>query len=131
MHRLAVLSNRLPVELTRARDSGFRAAHSPGGLVNALEPVLRRKGGRWVGWPGVASEECGADAVRAVLAEVEAGIRLVPVSLARGEIERYYGGFSNSALWPAFHGLTERCRVDDGCWQAYQDVNRRRSEEHT
>jgi trehalose 6-phosphate synthase len=125
MHRLAVLSNRLPVALTRGQDSRFSAAHSPGGLVNALEPVLRRKGGRWIGWPGVALEECGADAVRAVLAEVESGVRLVPVSLARQEIERYYGGFSNSALWPAFHGLPERCRVDASCWQAYQEVNRR------
>ncbi len=125
MHRLAVLSNRLPVALTRGPDSRFTAAHSPGGLVNALEPVLRRKGGRWIGWPGVASEECGAEGVRAVLAEVEDGMRLVPVSLTRGEIERYYGGFSNSALWPAFHGLGERCRIDEPCWRAYQEVNRR------
>ena len=125
MHRLAVLSNRLPVALTRGPDSRFRAAHSPGGLVNALEPVLRKKGGRWIGWPGVASEECDAESVRALLAAVEDGVRLVPVSLSRGEIERYYGGFSNSALWPAFHGLTDRCRVDESCWRAYQEVNRR------
>ncbi len=125
MHRLAVLSNRLPVALTRGPDSRLRAAHSPGGLVNALEPVLRQKGGRWIGWPGVASEECDAESVRELLAAVERDVRLVPVSLSRGEIERYYGGFANSALWPAFHGLTDRCRVDDNCWRTYQEVNRR------
>lgn len=126
MHRLAVLSNRLPVALGRsADDSRFTATHSPGGLVNALEPVLRRKGGHWIGWPGVASEECDGEAVRSVLAEVEDGMRLVPVSLSRGEIDRYYGGFANSGLWPAFHGLVERCRVDESSWRVYQEVNRR------
>ena len=125
MQRLAVLSNRLPVALTRGADARFTAAHSPGGLVNAIEPVLRRKGGRWIGWPGVASEECDGDAVRSILAEVEDGIRLVPVSLSRDEIERYYGGFSNSGLWPAFHGLVDRCRIDEGAWRVYQEVNRR------
>jgi trehalose 6-phosphate synthase/phosphatase len=125
MHRLAVLSNRLPVALTRGPDDRFTAAHSPGGLVNALEPVLRRKGGRWIGWPGVASEECDGDQVRGVLSEVEDGIRLVPVSLSRAEIDRYYGGFSNSGLWPVFHGLVDRCRVDATAWRSYQEVNRR------
>jgi trehalose 6-phosphate synthase/phosphatase len=125
MHRLAVMSNRLPVALTRESDARLRAAHSPGGLVNALEPVLRRKGGRWIGWPGVASEDCDAESVHDVLAEVEDGVRLVPVSLSRAEIERYYAGFSNSTLWPGFHGLFEHCRVDDAGWRAYQEVNRR------
>jgi trehalose 6-phosphate synthase/phosphatase len=122
---LAVLSNRLPVALTRGPDARFSAAHSPGGLVNALEPVLRRKGGSWIGWPGVASEDCDGDQVRDVLAEVEDGIRLVPVSLSRGDIESYYGGWSNSCLWPAFHGLVEHCRMDEACRRAYQEVNRR------
>ena len=125
MSGLAVLSNRLPVALNRDSDSRFSAAHSPGGLVNALEPVLRRKGGRWIGWPGVASEECDGDAVRAVLAGVEGGVPLVPVSLSRREIEHYYGGFSNAGLWPIFHGLVERCRVDESSWRVYQEVNRR------
>ncbi len=125
MHRLAVLSNRLPVALTRGADSRLRASHSPGGLVNALEPVLRRKGGRWIGWPGVASEQCDGDAVRALLAEVEDGVRLVPVALSASEIDHYYGSFSNSALWPAFHGLVDRCRVDGRAWEVYQEVNRR------
>ncbi len=125
MHRLAVLSNRLPVALTRGPDSRLRASHSPGGLVNALEPVLRRKGGRWIGWPGVATEQCDGDAVRALLAEVEDGIRLVPVGLSSAEVDRYYAGFSNSALWPAFHGLVDRCRADDTSWRVYQEVNRR------
>lgn len=125
MQRIAVLSNRLPVALTRGPDDRFSAAHSPGGLVNALEPVLRRKGGRWIGWPGVASEECDGDAVRGVLAAVQDGVRLVPVSLSRAEIDRYYGGYSNSGLWPAFHGLVHRCRVDEASWRVYQEVNRR------
>ncbi|GAJ01014.1 unnamed protein product, partial [marine sediment metagenome] len=34
-------------------DSGeWQSQPSPGGLVTALAPVLRDKGGVWIGWPG-------------------------------------------------------------------------------
>ena len=49
---LVVVANRLPVDrvVDAAGEQGWR--RSPGGLVTALEPVMRRSDGAWVGWPG-------------------------------------------------------------------------------
>ena len=44
-----VVANRLPVDRTPDGE-GWR--RSPGGLVTALEPVMRRAEGAWVGWAG-------------------------------------------------------------------------------
>lgn len=50
-----VVANRLPVDLERLPDGSTTWKRSPGGLVTALEPVLRRRRGAWVGWPGVTT----------------------------------------------------------------------------
>ena len=49
--RLIVVSNRLPFTLRRAGE-GWRTERSSGGLASALDPVLKRTGGLWLGWPG-------------------------------------------------------------------------------
>ena len=49
---LVVAANRLPVE--RVVDAGGESTwqRSPGGLVTALESVMRSRGAAWVGWAG-------------------------------------------------------------------------------
>ena len=61
---LVVVSNRLPYDLPR---EGTRSSpkRNVGGLVNALEPVLARRGGTWIGWDGAALPS--ASAVHAAL----------------------------------------------------------------
>ena len=49
-----VVANRLPVDLERGPDGSDNWKRSPGGLVTALEPILRSRRGAWVGWPGLA-----------------------------------------------------------------------------
>ena len=48
-----VVANRLPVDLERAPDGSDNWKRSPGGLVTALEPILRsyRRRARWSGAP--------------------------------------------------------------------------------
>ena len=125
MSRLAVVSNRLPVALRRDGRSRWSATRSPGGLVQALEPVLRRHGGRWIGWPGVAAEDCDPATAEAVLGEVTGDFGLDSIALGRRDLELYYAGFSNSVLWPLFHGLTDRCRFEPAFFAAYQETARR------
>ena len=48
-----VVANRLPVDLEKLPDGSQRWKRSPGGLVTALEPMLRSREGAWVGWPGI------------------------------------------------------------------------------
>jgi trehalose 6-phosphate synthase len=53
------------------------------------------------------------------------GAKLVPVGLTRKDVESYYHGFSNSTLWPLFHGLADRVTINGRWWRHYCDVNLR------
>jgi trehalose 6-phosphate synthase len=108
-----VVANRLPVDAV----DGGGWKRSPGGLVTALHPVVRRRGGAWVGWtgsPGAAPEPFEFD-----------GMHLHPVGLSGDEIDRYYEGQSNATIWPLFHDAVEQ-PIHHRAWrQAYEAVNRR------
>ncbi|HET9580119.1 MAG TPA: hypothetical protein VFP44_19980, partial [Usitatibacter sp.] len=57
--RLVVVSNRLPVAFRRNLSGEWSAQPGSGGLVTALLPVLRDRGGTWIGWPGAVGDEPG------------------------------------------------------------------------
>ena len=122
--RLIVVSNRLPVAFRRAPSGEWTAQPGSGGLVTALLPVLRDRGGTWIGWPGAAGEERGfAPALEA--AGAEAGYALAAVPLDAEEVRDFYLGFSNEVVWPLFHDLTSLCNFDPRYWDVYRDVNRK------
>ena len=52
-----VVANRLPIDKERLRDGTATWKRSPGGLVTALEPLLRKRRGAWIGWPGLAEDD--------------------------------------------------------------------------
>ncbi len=111
-----VVANRLPVD--RDDDGGWR--RSPGGLVTALEPVMRKTEGAWVGWagkPGLDLEPFDFD-----------GTHLVPITLSADEVQNYYEGFSNDTIWPLYHDVIAAPRYRRVWWDAYVDVNRRFAE---
>ena len=94
-----VVSNRLPVDRVVDADGIDAWAPSPGGLVTALEPVMRDADGAWVGWAG--QPELELDPFES------GGIHLVPIALSADEIENYYEGFSNDTIWPLYHDVIE------------------------
>src|SRR6202043_210319 len=49
--RLIVVSNRLPLTL-RKTEGGWATERSSGGLATAMNPLLQKNGGIWIGWPG-------------------------------------------------------------------------------
>jgi trehalose 6-phosphate synthase len=122
---LLVASNRLPVLLRREDDGSWRSEAGSGGLVTALDPVLRRLGGTWVGWPGVLEGE--AHDLRGVLEHEfsREAYRVEPVSLTMHEQRHFYRGFCNEVLWPLFHGMLDRCRFESRYWDVYRRVNRK------
>jgi trehalose 6-phosphate synthase len=107
---LVIASNRLPV---RWDDRTEQWVRSSGGLVTALEPVVARTGGVWVGWAD------GPEAPRL------RGIDLRPVDLDPDEVDEYYAGYANATLWPAFHDAIEPVEFEPRWWAAYRVVNRR------
>src|SRR5690348_4367306 len=99
---LVIVANRLPVDRVVNDDGSTEWRRSPGGLVTAIEPVMRRHNGAWVGWPGGPN----ADPVPFV----EDDMFLVPISLSEQEIRDFYErseerrvGKEGSARWTAQH----------------------------
>ena len=121
---LVVISNRLPFQVER-RGGKLHLTRSPGGLVAALDPVLHRRGGVWVGWPGVAQEDLEALGGGELRPPGSAGLTYRPVSLSAHELSQYYAGFSNRTLWPLFHYFVGRTNIDDAAWSVYDRVNER------
>lgn len=112
MTGLVVVANRLPLEI---RSDGPEGA-SPGGLVAALSSVTG-EGTRWVGWGGQES--------RCSRAFDYGHLRLHPVVLTSDDVDGYYRGFSNSVLWPLFHGCLRPVQIERGWWHTYRSVNER------
>jgi len=118
---IVVASNRLPFTFSRSA-KGLERKRSPGGLVSALEPVLRKRGGTWVGWPGIELEPGEA------LPSEGEPYRVEPVNVTDNEQSRYYHGFSNRTLWPVFHSMPTRASFQNKDWETYLRVNERFAE---
>jgi len=93
---------------------------SPGGLVTALEPILRSHHGAWIGWPGVADAEPEPFD--------QDGVTIIPVKLSAEEVENYYEGFSNDTLWPLYHNGIVEPQYREDWWETYKEVNQRFAE---
>ena len=119
-----VVANRLPVDLERLPDGGTSWKRSPGGLVTALEPLLRRRRGAWVGWPGVVDDAVDMADEPIALDELQ----LHPVRLSADDVAQYYEGFSNATLWPLYHDVIVKPIYHREWWERYVDVNRRFAE---
>ncbi len=115
-----VVANRLPVDRVTDESGEVSWRTSPGGLVTALEPVMRSHGGAWVGWHGAPDEE--------IEGFHHDGYDIVPVALSSQEHEEYYEGFSNATLWPLYHDTVAFPEFHREWWLAYQHVNRRFAE---
>src|SRR5881398_2472755 len=122
MNRLIVVSNRLPFALDSTGEDLWTVTPAAGGLVSAVEPVLRERGGTWIGWPGTAGE-----VPKTPLAEATrgAGYKVVPVALSETDRDEFYYGYSNEVIWPLFHDLQNFCNFEPGYWQTYKAVNDR------
>ena len=112
-----MVANRLPVDLERGEDGSDNWKRSPGGLVTALEPILRRREGAWVGWPGLADAD--PDPFE------DDGLKLHPVALSAQEVQDFYEGFSNDTLWPLYHDVVAPPTYHRHWWRAYVQVNER------
>ncbi|KUK40746.1 MAG: Trehalose 6-phosphate synthase [Clostridia bacterium 62_21] len=116
--KLILVSNRGPytVKNVNGRRQVERAV---GGLVTALEPAARSLPTVWVAWAGSPCGEtsCSPDEVSEFAWE--------QVTLTQEEVDKYYGGFANQALWPLCHYFIDKCRFDRSHWDAYTWVNKK------
>lgn len=126
--RMIVVSNRLPVVVSRKGEGAWHLDRGSGGLVTAMEPVLKASDGLWIGWPGV--DESEIPEVDRLLEEkaAELGYRARGVGLSPDERDDFYLGFANQVIWPLFHDFQTQCNFDPDFRDAYRKVNRRFAE---
>lgn len=118
---LVIVANRLPVDRVTLPDGTTEWRRSPGGLVTAIEPVMRANDGTWIGWPG--GTETDLEPFE------DEGLDLVPITLTQQEVEDFYEGFANATLWPLYHDVVAKPEFHREWWDSYVAVNRRFAEE--
>jgi alpha,alpha-trehalose-phosphate synthase [UDP-forming] len=121
--RFLVASNRLPYRV-EWRQGKIQTTRGVGGLVTALDPILKSAGGIWLGWSG--SHEQLPEKV--FPSGDSPGYSLRLVDLTRRDVEDYYLGYSNRSLWPLCHYFQEYCEFHAEHWSAYERVNRKFAE---
>ncbi len=115
-----IAANRLPVDRAVNDDGTEEWRRSPGGLVTAMDSVMRGREGAWVGWAGEVGD--------APAPFEDSGMHLHPVPLSAEEVEEYYEGFSNDTLWPIYHDVIVPASFHRKWWFTYERVNRRFAE---
>jgi trehalose 6-phosphate synthase len=115
-HQFVVVASRLPVDRTEGPDGEAEWRPSPGGLVSALEPVMRESGGVWIGWSGDAGPAPGTFTAN--------DLDLVGIGLSAAQVRDYYEGFCNATLWPLYHDVIAPPEFHRRWWDAYVTVNR-------
>jgi trehalose 6-phosphate synthase len=122
---LVLLSNREPYEHVHA-PGGVQVRQPPGGLVSALDPTMQRTRGIWVAWgSGSADRDTADEQGRLQVPPDDPAYSLRRVWLDEEDVEGYYLGFANSALWPLCHMLIQHFHFRADHWTRYQNVNER------
>lgn len=123
--KLILVSNREPYEHMRGAN-GIDVKQPAGGLVTALDPTMRRTHGTWVAWgSGTADHDVADDAGRVAVPPGEECYIVRRVWLDDADINGYYHGFSNRALWPICHMLIQHFEFRTEYWERYRTVNLR------
>lgn len=123
MNRIHIISNRLPISVNLENDH-IKLIPSVGGLATGMRSVYKAYHGKWIGWPGLPSDDLNDDLVDRIekkLIEEDC----VSVHLSEKEIELYYDGFSNRAIWPLFHYFAQYIDYDPEFWDAFVSVNQK------
>jgi len=119
--KIVIVSNRVPYNITKS-DGEIKYKKSVGGLVTALDPILFKNGGLWIGWDGnIGYDKDFKKKIR--VGNEDHGYSLKFISLSAKELRDYYHGFSNRSLWPLFHGFILQSYFDLNYWKSYQSVN--------
>lgn len=122
--KLVIVSNRLPVSVKKT-DGKLEFYPSIGGLATGLASYASSSKNKWVGWPGIASEQLSEKEREQVTNELRKH-NCYPVFLTERQVKDFYEGYSNSVLWPLFHDgaiPSEATSQLSKYWHSYKHVN--------
>jgi trehalose 6-phosphate synthase/phosphatase len=121
--RIIVVANRLPLTLKKT-EHGWDTARSSGGLASAMNPLIGKTGGEWIGWAGYSGEE-DPQTRQGILSEWARTERCFAVELPKDVAAGFYEGYANQTLWPVFHNFPSQLKFDARHWDSYVEANRR------
>lgn len=118
-----VVSNAEPYLNTKVKNA--IEWHVPaGGVITAIEPVMEACGGMWIAQGvGPADRETADAEGKLRVPHDEPKYTLKRIWLSEQEINAYYNGFSNEALWPLCHMAHVRPQFRKEDWAEYRKVN--------
>ena len=123
--KFILVSNREPYEHVHG-ERGIEVKQPAGGLVSALDPTMRHTHGTWVAWgSGTADAEVSDETGRVMVPPGDDCYTLHRVWLDEADVNGYYHGFANRALWPLCHMLIQHFEFRSEYWERYKTVNLR------
>jgi trehalose 6-phosphate synthase len=124
---LIVVSNREPFMHVLNEQTGDTQCIRPaGGVVTAIDPILRACGGTWIAHGAGNSDKKFANSRNKLgVPPNDNRYILKRVWLSKEEEQGYYYGFANEGLWPLCHITHVRPIFRESDWQMYQQVNQK------
>lgn len=121
--QIYVVSNREPYIHNKIK-SEIKCVVPASGMVTALEPIMEACGGMWMAHgSGDADKQVTDENDKIMVPPDEPKYTLKRIWLNEKEIEGYYVGFSNEALWPLCHLAHTRPIFRENDWKEYRKVN--------
>jgi trehalose 6-phosphate synthase/phosphatase len=122
---LIIVSNRLPVSVKKT-EGKLEFFPSVGGLSMGLASYANNRRNKWIGWPGLASDDL-SEKERQIISDELLKHNCYPVFLTQKQIDGFYNGYSNRLLWPLFHDVVlskSAVEKEDEYWKVYRQVNK-------
>lgn len=124
--KLIVVSNRLPLTVSKGENGSFNYKKTAGGLVTGIESLSKHMDFTWIG--NISGIELSLEEQNTITKDCWEQFKSVPVFIPTDINSLCYDGFCNAILWPTFHSF-----YDDVCfsypeYDAYKEYNRRISE---
>ena len=117
---LIIVSNREPYIHEKTK-KGIRCRKATGGLISALDSIMRSCNGLWIAWGSTIADFIEGDMIE--VPPEDPKYKLKRIKLSENEIDNYYRGFSNRTLWPLFHLFIDKAIFSKKYWRYYQRVN--------
>jgi trehalose 6-phosphate synthase/phosphatase len=120
--RFIIVSNRLPVSVSK-EDGKLVFTPSSGGLATAMSSLGGEQSDRlWIGWPGINSDDL-TPAEKATITRKLRQHGCYPVFLTKHQVDAFYHGYANDTIWPLFHYFQSLARYDSAYWEGYKEAN--------
>ncbi len=119
-----VVSNRQPY-IHKFVKGKVECMRGPGGVITALDPVMKELKGLWVSSGSGDADRLVAKDSKVKVPPEDPSYILKYVWLTKEENVGYYFGYSNQALWPLMHLVFKRPIIREEDWNVYKAVNKK------